>query len=105
MQKGWMAGSIALGIALGGLLAAHPVEAESTKKQQVDRVTCEEFLALDPQNQQRIAYWVDGYQIAKGESNVGTVAFDKFERPMAMLVDDCRATPKATLWQKVKSHL
>jgi hypothetical protein len=104
MEKGWMAGSMTLGIVLGGLLAAHPVEAASTKKARVDRVTCEEFLALDPENQQRIAYWVDGYQVAKGETTVGTVAFDKFERPIAMLVDDCQATPKETLWQKVKKH-
>ena len=104
MRKGRIAGSMTLGIALGGLFAAYPIEAASTKKEQVDRVTCEEFLALNPENQQRIAYWVDGYQVAKGEATVGTVAFDKFERPVAILVDDCQATPKETLWQKVKKH-
>ena len=105
MGRGWIAGSMTLSIALGGSLAAQSVEATSTKKARVDRVTCEEFLALDPENQQRIAYWVDGYQVAKGEASVGTVAFDKFEQPIAVLVDDCQATPKETLWQKVKKHL
>ena len=74
-------------------------------EKQVDRITCEEFLALDPNDQQRIAYWVDGYEAAKGEAVVGTVAVDKFGQPIGALVDDCKATPKETLWQKLKKHL
>ena len=89
---------------LGGLLAAAPLRAES-KKKQVDQITCEEFLALDPDDQQRIAYWVDGYQVAKGDAAVGTVAFDKFGQPVGALVEECKATPKETLWQKLKKHL
>ena len=68
----------------------------------VDQITCEEFLAPDLDDQQRIAYWVDGYEEAKGEAAVGTVAFDKF---IGALVDDCRVTPKETLWQKLKKHI
>jgi hypothetical protein len=49
---------------------------------------------MDPDTQQRIVYWVDGYRVAKGEVVVGSVAFDKFDRPIAALVDDCKATPK-----------
>ena len=49
--------------------------------------------------------WVDGYQAAKGEAAVGTVAFDKFGQPIGALVDDCKATPKETLWQKLKKHI
>jgi hypothetical protein len=36
---------------------------------------------------------------------VGTVAFDKFGQPIGELVADCKATPKETLWQKIKKHL
>ena len=64
-----------------------------------------EFLAMNPADQQRIAYWVDGYQVAKGEAAVGVVAFDKFGQPIGALVDDCKATPKETLWQKLKKYL
>ena len=101
MRKEWMIGSMALGVVLGGALAA-PAFAAS---KQVDQITCEEFLALNPNDQQRIAYWVDGYQTAKGEAAVGVVAFDKFGQPIGALVDDCKATPKETLWQKLKKHL
>ena len=44
--------------------------------------------AFDPDDQQRIAYRVDGYEAAKGEA-----------------VEDCRMTPKETLWQKLKKHI
>jgi len=40
-----------------------------------------------------------------GEAAIGTVAFDKFGRPIGALVEDCRVTPKETLWQKLKKHL
>ena len=104
MRRDWIAGSMTLGLALASLLAAGPADA-TPQKERVDRITCEQFLALDPENQQRIAYWVDGYQVAKGEAAVSTIAFDKFDRPIGMLVDDCQATPKETLWQKLKKHL
>ena len=104
MRHGWIIGSVTAGMVLGGLLAAAPVRAES-KKKQVDQITCEEFLALNPDDQQRIAYWVDGYQVAKGDVAIGTVAFDKFGQPVGALVDDCKAAPRETLWQKIKKHL
>ena len=104
MRKQSIIGAVTLGAVFGGLVAAGPVGAAPQKKQ-VDRITCEEFLALDPEDQQRIAYWVDGYQVAKGEAAVGTVAFDKFGQPIGALVEDCKATPKETLWQKLRKHL
>jgi len=97
-------GAFIVTAAVGGLLTAGPVRADS-KKKQVDQITCEEFLALNPDDQQRIAYWVDGYETSKGEAAVGTVAFDKFGQPIGALVEDCKATPKETLWQKLKKHL
>lgn len=102
MQRYWIVGSLAVGAVIGSLVATEPARAAS---KQVDQITCEEFLALDPQNQNKIAFWVDGYQMAKGEAEVGTVAFDKFGQPIGALVDECKATPKETLWQKLKKHL
>jgi hypothetical protein len=67
--------------------------------------SAEEFLALDPADQQRVAYWVDGFATAKDKAAMDTVAFDKFGQPIAALVEDCKATPEETLWQKLKKHL
>ncbi|HXJ35438.1 MAG TPA: HdeA/HdeB family chaperone [Candidatus Eisenbacteria bacterium] len=102
MQTGRVVGLIAAGMMLGGLAAANPASATS---KQVDQITCEEFLALNESDRNKIAFWVDGYQAAKGEAAVGTVAFDKFGQPIGALVDDCKKTPKETLWQKLKSYL
>src|SRR5262245_10943930 len=99
-----LVGSVAMASMIGCLLAAAPAGAEA-KKKQIDQITCEEFLALNPDDQQRIAYWIDGYEVSKGEAAVGTVAFDKFGQPIGALVDDCKATPKETLWQKLKKYL
>jgi len=95
-------GAFAVAVAAGSLLTAPPVGAAS---KQVDQITCEEFLALNPDDQNRVAYWVDGYQASKNEETVGTVAFDKFGQPIGALVEDCKAEPKATLWEKLKKHL
>jgi len=97
-----MIASLALGVFLAAVTTAESASAASKK---VDQVTCEEFLAMDPDNQNRIAYWIDGYSAAKGEAAVGTVAFDKFGQPIGALVEDCKKTPKETLWQKLKKHL
>ena len=103
MRKGFV-GSLVFGLVLSGLLTGGPVAAAGGNTR-VDQITCEEFLALDPDDQQRIAYWVDGYEEAKGEAAVGTVAFDKFGSPVGALAEDCRVTPKETLWQKLKKHI
>lgn len=101
-MKSWIAGAAAVGLGLGSFVLVHPAQAAEKK---VDEITCEEFLAMNPDDQNRIAYWVDGYAQARGETTVGTVAFDKFGQPIGELVDDCKATPKETLWQKLKKHL
>ena len=94
--------SLALGVFLAAVSAAGTASAASKK---VDQITCEEFLAMNVDDQNRIAYWIDGYAAAKGEAAVGTVAFDKFGQPIGALVEDCKKTPKETLWQKLKKHL
>jgi|SRR5262245_1070372 len=104
MRNDRIIGPVTAGLVLSGLALAGPAGA-AAKGKQVDQITCEEFLALNPDDQQRIAYWVDGYAAAKGEAAVGTVAFDKFGQPIGALVDDCKATPKETLWQKLKKYL
>jgi hypothetical protein len=98
----WIAGAMAGTAALGALVSAAPAFAAD---KQIDKITCEEFLALDPDDQNRIAYWIDGYAQAKNEATVGTIALDKFGQPIGALVDDCKATPKETLWMKLKKYL
>ena len=104
MDKRSLSMSTPAGVVLSSLVAAAPARAES-QSTQVDQITCEEFLAMKPDDQQRIASWVDGYQAAKGDAAVGVVAFDTCGQPIGALVDECKTAPKETLWQKLKKHL
>ena len=88
---------------LGITLVAASAGADA-KPRKVDQITCEEFLGLNTSDQARIAYWIDGYAQAKNEAEIGAVAFDKLGHPLGSLVEDCKATPKETLWQKIKKH-
>src|SRR5690348_2560589 len=104
MRNDWIKGPITMGLVLGSLVLAGPALAQAPSRN-VDKITCDEFLGLNPDDQQHIAYWVDGYAQAKNETAIGTVAFDKFGQPIGALVEDCQATPKETLWQKLRRHL
>ena len=104
MSKRAIIVSAAAGFVLGSLVAAAPARVESTSTQ-VDQMTCEAFLAMHPDDHQRIASWVDGYQTAKGDAAVGAVAFDMFGKPIGALVDECTMAPKETLWQTLTKRL
>jgi acid stress chaperone HdeA len=95
--------SAALAAALGNLLVALP--AKGGEKKQADQITCEDFLKMAPASQERIAYWVNGYQHGQGNPAVEVIEFDKFGQPIGEIVEDCKAAPKETLWQKLKKHL
>ncbi|HKC51355.1 MAG TPA: HdeA/HdeB family chaperone [Myxococcota bacterium] len=97
-MKHWIAAAASVGIAIGALSA-------QAAEKKVEDITCEEFLAMKPENQNRIAYWVAGFAAGTSQDVVHEVAFDKFGQPIGELVTDCEATPKETLWQKVKKYL
>jgi hypothetical protein len=102
LVRKWILGFLSLAVGFGFLATAGSAQAADKK---IDTINCEEFLAMNADGQNRIAYWVDGYAQAKGEAAVDTVAFDKFGQPIDELVADCKATPKETLWKKIKKHL
>lgn len=103
-MKHWILTSSIITLVLGGFLAAGIASAES-KSKKPDQITCEEFLAMDPDNQNAVAYWVDGYYQSQNETEMSVVAYDKFGQPIAALIEDCKKTPKETLWSKMKKHL
>ena len=55
MHRQRIIGAVTFGAVFAGLVAVGPVGA-APKQKQVDQITCDEFLALDPDDQQRIAY-------------------------------------------------
>ena len=66
-------------------------------------MTCQEFLLLDHNIQPLAVYWLDGYrkgQLKTSDEDVGMVSLD---RPISAVVNECKRTPKETLWHKIKS--
>jgi|RhiMetdeSRZDD1v2_1073273.scaffolds.fasta_scaffold1790149_1 hypothetical protein len=46
-------------------------------------------------------YWIEGYSKAGTVKEEG-VAIQAFERPLTVIVNECKKTPKGNLWQKIK---
>ena len=72
------------------------------KKLKPVEMTCADFLALGSDVQPEVAYWLDGYNRKGTVDASGEV---DLERDMAVLVEVCKPTPKASLWERIKTKL
>jgi hypothetical protein len=66
-------------------------------------MTCEEFMAVGTEDQPEVAYFLAGYNRAT-KTEVGAAGEVDLERDVAVLVEDCKPTPKESLWSKIKKH-
>jgi len=71
------------------------------KKLKPVAMTCEEFLSLSSDVQPEVAYWLHGYN-SKTKTNVNAAGEVDLETDTAILVEACRPTPKAPLWDRIK---
>jgi len=71
------------------------------KKAKPVAMTCEEYVALDKESQPEVAYFLAGYH-----KNTEVAAVDEvdLETDTAVVLVDCKPTPKASLWEKLKKH-
>lgn len=67
------------------------------------KMTCEEFVVLDESIKPKIVYWLEGFN-KKGKPVDEVVDIDATDKVIPMLVTECQRTPKASFWQKLKSH-
>jgi len=93
-----------LGFILEGVVLSVPVLAGQNTDKTVnpETMTCEEFLALGEEVRPRAVYWIEGY--SQSGEKVESVRIDAFARPITTVVEECKKTPKETLWQKIKRH-
>lgn len=106
MNKQYVIGAVGCGALLGHLALSDAVLAADTpakKTVKPETVTCEEFLAMGEDVQPRVVYWIDGYA-KSGKLVTEGVGEEAFSRPITVIVDACKKTPKETLWQKIKSY-
>ncbi len=89
--------------ALGLVWTATPAGADKLKN-----ITCDQFVAMDPEQQDNIVYWIEGAAVGASKKEVGAeeidVGIDAFGRPVAEVVSACMADRKASLLDKVKSE-
>jgi acid stress chaperone HdeA len=105
MNKRSVIGAVVCSALMGNLAwgAAALAADQTTKKIKPETLTCEEFLALGEDERPRVVYWIDGYTNS-GKLAAEGIGVETFKRPIAVIVDECKKTPKETLWQKIKSY-
>ncbi len=68
------------------------------------KAKCEDFLALEERVQPVAAYWVAGHS-KSGQVKKGEVDEIFLERPVAALIEECKATPTASFYDKAKAWI
>ena len=66
-------------------------------------MTCEEYVILDDVVKPSVVYWSQGFNY-KGEPVDAVIDFDATNSLVPVIVDECKKTPKASFWEKVKQH-
>jgi hypothetical protein len=72
-----------------------------SKKVKPVAMTCEDFLSLSSDVQPEVAYWLAGYN-SKTKTNVKEAGQVDLETDTAVLIQECKPTPKANLWDRIK---
>jgi acid stress chaperone HdeA len=72
-----------------------------SKKVKPTKMTCAEYSALSESEKPEVAYWLEGYDKAKG-INQGVGAQVDLERDVAVVVELCKPAPQESLWSKIK---
>ena len=68
------------------------------KKVKAVKMNCEEYLSYTSNVQGEVAYWLAGYH---GTQVDGADEVD-VEHDVAVLVEECRIAPKASVWERIK---
>ncbi len=69
------------------------------RKVKAVKMNCEEFLTYTSNVQGEVAYWLAGYH---GTQVDGADEVD-VEHDVAVLVEECKIAPKASVWERIKS--
>ena len=94
---------------MGGVVAASLIGgatftlAESANKP-LGKMSCEDFLALDETVKPKVVYFAVAY--AKGgKPEAAVIDVEGTEKITPLLIEECKAAPKESFWQKVKAEV
>ncbi len=68
------------------------------------KITCTDFVALEEVVKPKLVYWAEGFDRG-GKATDAVVDIDETDRLVPVLVQECKETPKLTLWERIKKHL
>lgn len=74
-----------------------------TKAVKPMQITCEEFLSFDEATRPQIVYWSEEF-IHQGRPEDTLIDVDQANSLVPVLVEDCRRTPHASFWTKLKEE-
>ena len=101
-----MKSTIMMAVLSGVLLTAGfaPAVLAATPTHKPARMTCEEYVMLDDVVKPKVVYWAEGFN-QKGKEDDAVVDIAATDKLVPILVDECKETPKASFWEKIKKHL
>lgn len=98
-----MKSTLSMAVLSGVLLSTSMITPVLAATHKPAKMTCEEFAALDDTVKPKVVYWAEGFN-RKGKPVDAVVDIDATDKLVPMLVTECKETPKATFWQKIKKH-
>jgi len=78
--------------------------AKTTKAVKPTKMTCEEFLSYDEVTRPQIVFLSAGLK-GNGKAKDPVVDADRINTLVPGVIEDCRAEPKSSFWQKLKARL
>jgi acid stress chaperone HdeA len=67
------------------------------------KMTCETYASVEKSSQPEVAYWLAGYN-KKGKVSADVVDEVNLETDFTFVVQECKAAPKVSIWEKLKKH-
>ncbi|MGF6935934.1 acid stress chaperone HdeA [Paraburkholderia sp. UCT70] len=95
MMKIILIGAFMMGLGLSPIALA-----KSVTKVQPGRMKCEDFVALDDNYKPALVFWAAGVD-RLGVKETDELVMDT-ARPVALVVEECKKTPKASFMGKIK---
>lgn len=67
-------------------------------------MTCSEFVTYEDTSRPKLVYWAEGFN-KQGDATVAEMDIDATDRLVPTLEEDCKATPKLALRERMNKHL
>lgn len=84
--------------------SAQTTDQASNQTYKLNKMTCEEFGAVDASVQPKIIYWAIGQTKGK-KSSEGVIDVVRVEKIVPMVIDVCKQNPKQSFWKTLKDKI